>query len=65
MDFLAQLRTDGSGSRPIPDLRNTPLEELALLACDEDGLIHDVVARMVDSGQPLVSATMFNSAIYH
>jgi hypothetical protein len=57
--------TDGLGSRPIPDLRNIALEELVVHAQDDDGPIHDIVARMVDDGdgQPPASATMFQSAI--
>jgi hypothetical protein len=65
MDSSAQLMTDGWGSHPVPDLRNTPLEELAMQSRDGHGPIQDIVTRMVDDGNGLtaVSATMFASAI--
>jgi hypothetical protein len=65
MDSAARLVADGLGSRPIPDLRNTPLGELARRADDGRDAIADIVARMVDDGggQSSVSATMFNSAL--
>jgi hypothetical protein len=65
MDPAAQLMTDGLGSRPIPDLRNIPLEELAMQARDCDYPIQDIVEQMIDigDGHPSVSATIFNSSI--
>ena len=65
MDSSAQLIMDGWGSHPVPDLRNTPLEELVMQAHDDDGPIQDIVTRMVDDGDVLspASATMFSSAI--
>jgi hypothetical protein len=65
MDSAAQLMTERLSSRPIPDLQNTPLEELALQARDGHDFILDIVAQMIDDGdgQSSVPATMFNSAI--
>ena len=65
MDSAAQLVADGLSHRPIPDLRNISLEELARQADDGASHVGDVEARMVPgrSGQPPVSATMFSSAI--
>jgi|HubBroStandDraft_5_1064220.scaffolds.fasta_scaffold1985079_2 hypothetical protein len=65
MDSAAQLVADGLSYRPIPDLRNIPLGELASQADDGSRHVDDVEARMVPgrSGQLPVSATMFSSAI--
>ena len=65
MDSSARLVMDGFGSDSIPDLRNTPWEELVMQARHGHGPIEDIVARMVDGGDglPPVSATMFQSAI--
>jgi hypothetical protein len=65
MDSVAQRMMDGLGFSPIPDLRNIPLGELARQADDGSSPIGDVEVRMVPdaAGQPIVSATMFSSAI--
>ena len=65
MNSAAQLMTDGFGSLLIPDLRNVPLEELAIQARSGHDPIQDIVAHMIDDGdgQPPVSATIFNSAL--
>jgi len=65
MDSSARLMTDGLGSHPIPDLRNTPLEVLVMQARDGHDPIQDIVTRMVDGvdGLPAISATIFSSAI--
>jgi hypothetical protein len=65
MDSPAQLTTDGFGSNPVPDLRNTPLEELVMQARDGHGPIQDILTRMLGGGDGLsaVSATTFSSAI--
>jgi hypothetical protein len=64
MDSAVQLVADGLSYRPIPDLRNIPLGELARQADDGSRHVDDVEARMVpgSAGQAPVS-TMFSSAI--
>ena len=65
MDSAVQPVPDGLSCRPIPDLRNIPLAELARQADDGSGHVDDVEVRMIpgDGAQPPVSATMFSSAI--
>jgi hypothetical protein len=65
MDSAVQLVADGLSYRPIPDLRNIPLGELARQADDGSCHVDDVEVRMIagSGGQASVSATMFSSAI--
>jgi hypothetical protein len=63
----SEARPIGSGSHRslIPDLRNIPLDQLATLAAEGEGVVVGVVSRIV-AGQEnpsLVEAMMFNSTI--
>jgi hypothetical protein len=64
MVYTAQHMTDGLADPILDDLRNLPLEEVAIQVRDGRDRIQDIVAHIVDGagGQPPVSATTFNSA---
>jgi hypothetical protein len=65
MDPAARLMSTELMPRPIADLREVALGDLATLAGDGDGIILGVAARMVDGGEnpSRVHTTIFNSAI--
>lgn len=65
MDSAVQLVADGLSYRPIPDLRNISLAELARQADDGAGEVDDVELRMVPGagGEAPRLATKFSSSI--
>lgn len=65
MNRAAESIPSGKDPSSIPDLRGIPLGQLADEAADPEGIVNDMVLRLLDGieGSARVAVMSFNSAI--